>query len=138
MHLADFSVGILGESGIVGSSLPVGVGAGLSCKQRNTDQVAVCFFGDGASKQGTFHESINMASIWKLPVIFVCENNQFAQTTSYRSVVNVERISERAVAYNIPGVHVDGMDVLAMHEAATEAVNMARSGEGPTLIEGLT
>ena len=138
MHLADFSVGILGESGIVGSSLPVGVGAGLACKLRKTDQVAVCFFGDGASNQGTFHESINLAAVWKLPVLFVCENNQYAMATSYRKTVAVEKISERAVAYNIPGLHVDGMDVLAMHQAASTAVERARAGEGPTLIEGLT
>ena len=138
MHLADFSVGILGESGIVGSSLPVGVGAGVACKLKKLDRVSACFFGDGASNQGTFHESINLASVWKLPVVFVCENNQFAQTTSYRTVVAAERISDRAVAYAIPGVHVDGMDVLAMHEAAKAAVERARAGEGPSLIEGLT
>ena len=138
MHLADFSVGILGESGIVGSSLPVGVGAGVACKLKKLDRVSACFFGDGASNQGTFHESINLASVWKLPVVFVCENNQFAQTTSYRTVVAAERISDRAVAYAIPGVHVDGMDVLAMHEAAKAAVERARAGKGPSLIEGLT
>lgn len=138
MHLADFSVGILGESGIVGSSLPVGVGAGVASKLRKSDRVSVCFFGDGASNQGTFHESINLAAVWKLPVVFVCENNQFAMATSYRNAVAVEKISDRAAAYNIPGLHVDGMDVMAMYEAAKKAVERARAGEGPSLIEGLT
>ena len=138
MHLADFSVGILGESGIVGSSLPVGVGAALASKLRKEDRVSVCFFGDGASNQGTFHESINLASAWKLPAIFVCENNQYAQTTSYRDVMAVENISDRAIAYNIPGVTVDGQDVLAVYEAAAAAVARARAGQGPTLLEAKT
>ena len=138
MHLADFSVGILGESGIVGSSLPVGVGASVASKLRKSDRVSVCFFGDGASNQGTFHESINLAAVWKLPVIFVCENNQFAMATSYRTTVAVEKIADRAIAYDIPGLHVDGMDVVAMYEAAKAAVERARAGQGPSLIEGLT
>ena len=138
MHLADFSVGILGESGIVASSVPVATGAGLASKISKNNFVPVVFFGDGASNQGACHESMNLASIWKLPVIFVCENNQFAITTSYQNSVAVENVSDRAQAYNMPGILVDGQNVEAMYEATTEAVKRARNGEGPTLIEGLT
>ena len=138
MHLADFSVGILGESGIVSSSVPVATGAGLASKISKNKFVSVVFFGDGASNQGACHESMNLASIWKLPVIFVCENNQFAITTSYQNSVAVENVSDRAQAYNMPGILVDGQNVEAMYEATTEAVKRARNGEGPTLIEGLT
>ena len=138
MHLADFSIGILGESGIVASSVPVATGAALAAKLQGKDFVSMVFFGDGASNQGACHESMNLASIWNLPVIFVCENNQFAVTTSYHDSVAVEHISDRASAYNMPGVLVDGQDVMAMFEATTEAVRRARAGEGPTLIEGLT
>ena len=138
MHLADFSVGILGESGIVASSVPVATGAGLASKFSKNNFVSVVFFGDGASNQGACHESMNLASIWKLPVIFVCENNQFAITTSYQNSVAVENVSDRAQAYNMPGILVDGQNVEAMYEATTEAVKRARNGEGPTLIEGLT
>ena len=138
MHLADFSVGILGESGIVASSVPVATGAGLASKISKNNFVSVVFFGDGASNQGACHESMNLASIWKLPVIFVCENNQFAITTCYQNSVAVENVSDRAQAYNMPGILVDGQNVEAMYEATTEAVKRARNGEGPTLIEGLT
>ncbi|MAR37941.1 MAG: pyruvate dehydrogenase (acetyl-transferring) E1 component subunit alpha [Chloroflexi bacterium] len=138
MHLADFSVGILGESGIVASSVPVATGAGLASKLGKKDFVSVVFFGDGASNQGACHESMNLASIWKLPVIFVCENNQFAITTSYQDSVAVDNVSDRAPAYNMPGILVDGQNVEAMYEATAEAVKRARNGDGPTLIEGLT
>ena len=138
MHLADFSIGILGESGIVGSSVPVATGAALAAKIRGEDFVSAVFFGDGASNQGACHESMNMASIWNLPVIFVCENNQYAVTTSYKESVAVEHVADRAAAYEMPGVLVDGQDVVAMYEATTEAVRRGRAGEGPTLIEGLT
>ena len=138
MHLADFSVGILGESGIVASSVPVATGAGLASKLGKKDFVSVVFFGDGASNQGACHESMNLASIWKLPVIFVCENNQFAITTSYQDSVAVDNVSDRAPAYNMPGILVDGQNAEAMFEATAEAVKRARNGEGPTLIEGLT
>ena len=110
MHLADFSVGILGESGIVASSVPVATGAGLASKLGKKDFVSVVFFGDGASNQGACHESMNLASIWKLPVIFVCENNQFAITTSYQDSVAVDNVSDRAPAYNMPGILVDGQN----------------------------
>ena len=138
MHLADFSIGILGESGIVASSVPVATGAALASKLQGKDFVSLVFFGDGASNQGACHESMNLASIWKLPVIFVCENNQYAVTTSYESVVSVDHISDRAQAYKMPGVLVDGQDAIAMYEATSVAVEKARAGDGPTLIEALT
>ncbi len=138
MHLADFSIGILGESGILASALPVAVGAALACKLRGEDKVVIPFFGDGASNEGACHEAMNLASVWKLPVVFVCENNQYAVTTHFHSTVAVENISDRASAYNMPGVLVDGQDVVAMYEAVREAVARARSGLGPSLIEGKT
>ena len=138
MHLADFSIGILGESGIVGSSVPVAVGAAMGGKMQGTDRVAMCFFGDGASNQGAIAESLNLAAVWTLPVIFLCENNQYAQTTHFRTTVASENVSDRAAAYNMPGVVVDGQDVVAMHEAVTQAVERARSGKGPSMVEGLT
>ena len=138
MHLADFSIGILGESGILGSSIPTAVGAALGSRLQGNDRVAVPFFGDGASNEGAFHESVNLAAVWKLPVVFLCENNQYAVTSSFRDMVASANISDRAAAYNIPGVLVDGQDAIAMHEAVTEAVARARSGQGPSLIEGRT
>jgi pyruvate dehydrogenase E1 component alpha subunit len=135
MHIADFSVGMLGATAVVGAGIPIAVGAGLSIKLRKTDQVVGCFFGEGASNQGTFHEGINMASAWKLPVVFVCENNLYAMGTRQSRVMAIENIADRAVAYGIPGVVVDGNDVLAVSEAAQTAVETARRGEGPTLIE---
>jgi pyruvate dehydrogenase E1 component alpha subunit len=138
MHLADFSIGILGESGIVASSIPVAVGAAMGGRMLGTDRVSMCFFGDGASNQGSVHESMNLAAIWKLPVIFLCENNQYAQTSHFSKMVACKNISDRAVAYNMPGVLVDGQDVVAMHEAVSQAVTRARAGQGPSLVEGLT
>ena len=138
MHLADFSIGILGESGILGSAIPTAVGAALGSMLQGNDRVAVPFFGDGASNEGAFHESINLAAVWKLPVIFLCENNQYAVTSSFKKMVAVENIADRAAAYAIPGVLVDGQDVIAMYEAVTVAVARARDGQGPSLIEGRT
>ena len=138
MHLADFSIGILGESGIVASALPVAVGAALGSKMQGNDRVVVSFFGDGASNQGACHEAMNLAAIWKLPAIFLCENNQYAVSTNFREVVAVENISDRAAAYNMPGVLIDGQDVLAMYEATNQAVARARAGEGPSLLEART
>jgi len=135
MHIADFNIGMLGATAVVGAGIPIATGAGLSIKLRGTDQVTACFFGDGASNQGTFHEGINMAAIWKLPVLFVCENNLYAMGTHQTRVMLIENIAKRAVAYGIPGVSVDGNDVIAVYEAAQEAVKHARSGSGPTLIE---
>jgi len=138
MHLADFSIGILGESGIVASALPVAVGAGLGSQMQGNDRVVVSFFGDGASNQGACHEAMNLASIWNLPVIFICENNQYAVTTHFSDTVAVENISDRAQAYNMPGVLVDGQDIMAMYEVTKEAVSRGRAGLGPTLIEART
>jgi pyruvate dehydrogenase E1 component alpha subunit len=135
MHIADFNVGMLGATAVVGAGLPIAVGAGLSAKLRKTDQVVACFFGEGASNQGTFHESVNMASAWKLPVIFVCENNLYAMGTRQSRIMNIENVADRAVAYGIPGVSVDGNDVSAVYEASKTAVDRARDGRGPTLIE---
>lgn len=138
MHLADFSIGILGESGILASSLPVAVGAALGSKMQNTDRVVIAFFGDGASNEGACHESMNLASVWKLPVIFLCENNQYAVTTHFHDTVAVKNIADRAVAYDMPGVIVDGQDAVSMYEAVRDAVAHARSGGGPSLIEAKT
>lgn len=138
MHIADFSIGILGANGVVAGGFPIAVGAGLSIKLRKTDQVVVCFFGDGASNRGTFHEALNMAAIWKLPILFVCENNCYASTTRTSYACSVVDIASRAKGYNIPGVSVDGNDLLAVREAAADAVDRARRGEGPTLLENKT
>jgi pyruvate dehydrogenase E1 component alpha subunit len=135
MHIADFGVGMLGATAVVGAGIPLAAGAGLSIKLRGTDQVVACFFGEGASNQGTFHEGINMAAIWALPVLFVCENNLYAMGTYQSRVMAVENVADRATAYGIPGKVVDGNDVLAVYDVAREAVGRARRGEGPTLIE---
>lgn len=138
MHIADFSLGILGANGVVAGGFPIIVGAGLSIKLRRTDQVAVCFFGDGASNRGTFHEALNMASIWKLPILFVCENNCYASTTPTSYACSVTDIAVRAAGYNIPGLTIDGNDILSVRKAAAETVDRARQGEGPTLLENKT
>ena len=138
MHIADLDLHILGANGIVGASMPLSCGAALAAKLRGEDTVVVAFFGDGASNQGVFHESLNLAAVWRLPVIFVCENNQYALTTSYRSTTSVERIADRAASYAIPGLRVDGNDVGEVWHVSREAVARARAGEGPTLIEALT
>ena len=138
MHIADISKGMLGANGIVGGGIPLAAGPALSAKVRGTQQVCACFFSDGASNQGTFHETLNLAAIWDLPVIFVCENNLYAETTSTDYSMRVENIADRAVGYNIPGVVVDGQDVVKVHSAAKEAVDRARNGKGPTLIEAKT
>jgi len=135
MHIADFNIGMLGATAVVGAGIPIAVGAGLSIKLSKTDQMVACFFGEGASNQGTFHEGINMASVWKLPVIFVCENNLYAMGTRQSKAMAIQNIADRAVAYGIPGVVVDGNDVLAVYEVTQKAVERAREGEGPTLIE---
>lgn len=135
MHIADFSVGMLGATAVVGAGLPIAVGAALSAKLRKTSQVVACFFGEGASNQGTFHESINIASVWSLPVVFVCENNLYAMGTRQSTIMNIQNVADRAAAYGIPGTIVDGNDVLAVYEAARKAFERARTGLGPTLIE---
>ena len=135
MHIADFSVGMLGANGIVGGGFTMATGAALAHKMQKTDGVALTFFGDGASNRGTFHEAANMAAAWNLPVIFVCENNQWASTTPYRTTTSVDDIADRAVAYGMPGVIVDGNDVFSVCEAAKELVERARRGEGPSILE---
>ncbi|UCH71339.1 MAG: thiamine pyrophosphate-dependent dehydrogenase E1 component subunit alpha [Candidatus Bathyarchaeota archaeon] len=135
MHIADFSIGMLGATAVVGAGIPIAAGAGLSIKLRKTDQVVACFFGEGASNQGTFHERINIAAIWKLPVLFVCENNLYAMGTRQSRVMAIQNVADRAAAYGIPGIVVDGNDVIAVYEAARKAVDRARSGEGSTLLE---
>ena len=138
MHIADVESGNLGANGIVAGGLPIATGVGLSIQQRRTEQVCVAFFGDGAANEGAFHESLNLASIWHLPVVFVCENNQYAMSMPVEKSMNVERISQRACAYGVPGQTVDGMSVHDVYEAAQTAVSRARAGEGPALLECLT
>ena len=135
MHIADFSVGMLGANGIVGGGFTMATGAALAQKMQKTDGVSVAFFGDGASNRGTFHEAANMAAVWKLPVIFLCENNQWASTTPYLTTTSVADISDRAQGYGMPGVIVDGNDVFAVYEAAKELIERARRGEGPCILE---
>jgi pyruvate dehydrogenase E1 component alpha subunit len=135
MHIADMDKGMLGANGIVGGGPPLACGSGLTAKINKTDQVTICFFGDGASEQGTLHESLNLASIWKLPVVFVAENNGYAESTPAYYHCSVENIADRASGYNMPGVTIDGNDIFAVYEAAHEAVVRARAGQGPTLLE---
>jgi pyruvate dehydrogenase E1 component alpha subunit len=135
MHIADFNLGILGANGIVSASMPIAGGAALSIKMRGTDQVVVCFFGDGGANQGVFHESLNMSALWKLPVIYVCENNQYAISLAQSRSASIEDIYLRKDAYAMHGCKVDGNDVMAVYEVAQEAVDLARRGKGPSLIE---
>ncbi len=138
MHIADVAHGNLGATGIVGGNIPVAVGAGLAQKLQNTGQVVLCFFGDGASNTGNFHEALNMASLWDLPIIFVVENNLYAMSVPWKKSSKLPNVADRAAAYGIPGVVVDGMNALAVREAVSEAVDRARSGEGPTIVEAKT
>ncbi|WP_428312956.1 thiamine pyrophosphate-dependent dehydrogenase E1 component subunit alpha [Hydrocarboniphaga sp.] len=138
MHLTYPSKGCMVTTGIVGSSMPIACGLGLAAQLRGEKRVTVANFGDGASNIGAFHESLNLASVWKLPVIFVCQNNRFAEHTSYAKGTSVAKISDRAAGYNMPGIHVDGNDPVAMYHAAQQAIERARSGGGPTLIEAVT
>jgi acetoin:2,6-dichlorophenolindophenol oxidoreductase subunit alpha len=138
MHIADPSKGNLGANGIVGGGIPIAVGAALSAKRRKTNNVVISFFGDGANNEGAFHEALNMASVWKLPVIFVCENNRYGMSTSTERSTAVPNVADRASAYAMPGVIVDGNDFGAVAEASFAAVERARRGEGPTLIESKT
>lgn len=138
MHIADVTHGNLGATGIVGGNIPVAVGAALAQKLLGTDRVVLCFFGDGASNTGNFHEALNMASLWNLPVVFVVENNLYAMSVRWKNASKLEHIADRAIAYGIPGEVVDGMDVLAVREAVARAVEQARNGRGPTLIEAKT
>ena len=138
MHIADFSIGMLGACGIVGGGIPIALGAALSSATRGTDQVAATFFGDGAANEGSFHESLNLASVLGLPVLFVCENNHYGEFTPAAEAMNITDVADRAAGYGIPGVVVDGADPLAVHLAAADAAERGRRGGGPTLIEAKT
>jgi pyruvate dehydrogenase E1 component, alpha subunit len=135
MHIADATKGILGANGIVGAGHNLALGAGLSAQYRGTDEVCICFFGDASTNQGTFHESLNMASVWKLPIVFVCENNGYGISMSQNRHQAIKDVADRGVSYNVPGVVVDGNDVFAVYEAADEAIKRAREGKGPTIVE---
>jgi len=138
MHIADIEGGNLGATGIVGSGLPTSVGIGLALQMQKSDRVLLSFFGDGAANIGEFHESLNMASVWKLPMVFICDNNQYGMSMPAEKSMNIRHIAERASAYGIPGVTVDGNDVLAVYHAVKKAVDRARAGEGISLVENLT
>ena len=138
MHIAEVDIGILGADAIVGAGIPIAGGAALSAKLRGTTQVTICFLGDGACNTSRFHEGINLASIWKLPIVYVIENNVYAETTTVSYAMNISKIANRAAAYGLPGKTVDGNDVLAVYEAAGEALDRARKGKGPSLIECIT
>jgi TPP-dependent pyruvate/acetoin dehydrogenase alpha subunit len=138
MHLADFKIGSLGETSIVGSGIPVAVGAALGSKMMGTDRVCLCFFGDGAANEGAFHEGLNLAAVWKLPAIFLCENNLYAATTPAALTLAVKDVATRAQAYDMPGIIVDGQDAVGVFMAVSEAVKRARAGLGPSLIEAKT
>ncbi len=138
MHIANVDIGILGANGIVGAGIPIGVGSALASKILKTMEVTLVFFGDGASNTGEFHEALNMASAWDLPVVFLCENNKYAVSVNIDRVTKVKDIAERAKGYGIPGVITDGCDVLAVHETVKKAVKRARAGQGPTLVEAKT
>jgi pyruvate dehydrogenase E1 component alpha subunit len=135
MHIADVDKGMLGANGIVGAGGPLACGSGLMAKTLGTDQVTVCFFGDGAAEQGTMHEAMNLACCWNLPVVFVCENNGYAESTPWGYHCAAKSIADRAAAYDMPGITVDGTDFFAVYEAAEEAIGRARRGEGPSLME---
>jgi TPP-dependent pyruvate/acetoin dehydrogenase alpha subunit len=138
MHFTDFSLGLIGAFAIVGAGLPVAVGAAMSARRQGSDAVAMTFCGDGATNIGTFHESLNMAAVWKAPVVFVVQNNLYGEYTPMRDTTPIDDLADRAQAYGMPGVIVDGQDVAAVHAAASEAVARARAGEGPTLLEAKT
>jgi acetoin:2,6-dichlorophenolindophenol oxidoreductase subunit alpha len=138
MHIADLDLGILGANGIVGGGVPIATGAGLALKMQGKDRVTVCFFGDGASNTGAFYEGVNLAAVWNLPVVFVCENNQYAESTPRATHQKVKYVSDRAAAFNISGVSMDGMDVFDVYQKAGEAIDRARAGQGPILLEART
>jgi len=138
MHIADVDTGNLGANGIVAGGIPIAAGAALAYQMRGEDRVVACFFGDGAANEGAFHEAVNLAAIWKLPVVFICENNKYGMSFSTEKSMAIDNISERGAAYGIPGVTVDGNDVAAVYDVVQVAVDRARAGEGPTLVENLT
>ena len=138
MHIADLDLGILGANGIVGGGVPIATGAGLALKMKGGDRVTVCFFGDGASNTGAFYEGVNLAAVWELPVVFICENNQYAESTPRKVHQKVKDVADRAAAFNIPGVVMDGMDVFDVYKKTGEAIDRVRAGGGPILLEAKT
>jgi pyruvate dehydrogenase E1 component alpha subunit len=138
MHIADVDYGNLGSNGVVAAGIPIAVGSALTAQLDESDAVTVCFFGDGATNEGSFHEALNLASIWKLPVIFVCENNQYGMSSAITEMTNIKDLSIRASSYGIPGTTIDGNDLLQVIQTTEEAVNRARNGDGPTFIEAKT
>ena len=138
MHIADVATGNLGANGIVAGGIPIAAGAALAYRLRGEDRVVACFFGDGAANEGAFHEAVNLAAIWNLPVVFICENNKYGMSFSTEKAFAIDTIAERAKGYGIPGVTVDGNDVEAVYDAVDAAVARARAGEGPTLVESVT
>jgi len=138
MHITDFSLGNLGANGVVGAGIPIATGAALALKMKRKKDIVLTFFGDGAANEGIFYESLNMATIWKLPQVFICENNMYAMSSPVSKFVPTQNISDRAAAFGIPGITIDGMDVIAVYEIVKEAIDRAREGKGPTLIEAKT
>jgi len=138
MHIADIATGNLGANGVVGGGYPIACGAALSSQMKHTDQICLCYAGDGSTNEGSFHESLNMASIWKLPVVFFIENNQYGMSGPIKETVNIQDLSTRAVSYGMPGITIDGNDLIAVIDATYDAVERARKGDGPTLIEAKT
>jgi TPP-dependent pyruvate/acetoin dehydrogenase alpha subunit len=138
MHLADVSQGAMGSNAIVGAHLPITTGLAFAARYRRSDAVSVCFFGDGATNIGAFHEAMNLAGVWRLPILFICENNLYGEYSPVHATTPISRLSDRAASYGMPGVRVDGNDVLAVRESAVIAAKRARAGEGPTMIEALT
>ena len=134
MHIADVEAGNLGANGVVGGGIPIACGAGITIKMKKLQRVVLCFFGDGAANQGVFHESLNLASVWDLPVVFICENNLYAMSTATKIAFNIKDLSLRAASYGMPGVRVDGNDVLKVYEEVTKAASRAREGKGPSLL----
>ncbi|HET8613878.1 MAG TPA: thiamine pyrophosphate-dependent dehydrogenase E1 component subunit alpha [Actinomycetales bacterium] len=138
MHIADVATGNLGANGIVAGGIPIAVGAALGNQMRDNGNVVLSFFGDGAANEGAFHEAVNLAAIWRLPVVFMCENNKYGMSFSTKRAFAIDHISERAAAYGIPGITIDGNDVEGVHATVSDAVARARSGDGPTLVEAET
>ncbi|WP_430604005.1 acetoin:2,6-dichlorophenolindophenol oxidoreductase subunit alpha [Enterococcus sp. DIV0724b] len=138
MHVADLDVGNLGSNGIVGAGFPIAAGAALSAQMQGTDQVVLCYAGDGATNEGSFHEALNLASIWQLPVIYLIENNQYGMSSSIKQMVNIDKLSNRAMSYGIEGITIDGNNLTEVSQTVSNAVEKARNGGGPTLIEALT
>jgi acetoin:2,6-dichlorophenolindophenol oxidoreductase subunit alpha len=138
MHIADVPDGNMGATGIVGGGIPIAVGIGLALQRRKSHQVLLSYFGDGSTNEGAFHEALNMASVWRLPIVFICDNNKYGMSMDFRRSMNIEYISTRAVSYGIPGISIDGNDVLAIYQVVSQAIERARSGLGPSLVENVT